>query len=968
MDEGLCGLLSVKAVPLLDKGCASLGVASEVWRSKSSGPPVYGKGLRAALVFARVPRGGGSVPPRARPPRAPQLSEVNRATGVAALISAAGPVASTSPASRPPLLPQAVEAQWQSIGVQQDSCRQLLPRAEESRPALPKAAYGEAWAKTLPLEGSCAESSRPSSPQLSLTSPSSRPPLPARPGIAEDTADEEEESGCEATADDDDDEFGGGHDAVCSSVYAGAEEVLMLSDDLQQEGDLDNGQEEAHDEESELADRDDVAAQSDASSEACDEEVEPEAASQDKPAGFEVSSTPKAVELAESMTLTKKKKKKKRKKKKRRTSSKAGVEEPVLSVKRPPVPRFPHPQYPPGPGEVDHDFLPIAATTVPMTEKSLATLNMKERVPKHLLLGRFARRPLASLLSEGLEEGAARAADGTPSESAGGEPDSSAAAESLGLLLATSETSWAQPARRARSVDGSGARASRKGGNAGDEAGHSLKGEDGSKVGRSRSVGLGGRHRQRNEARGNSDGANEEPLGLSIIGQTAKATKQKSSKNWLVAASIQQKKQAEESGDAALAALYFSFSSMKDEKGQKIGLKNREKVVRVLHELQTQVAIPLCRHFGLRYNFFSEHHCQAKKAGVTVKEPLVLKKQQEDGTVTEETRYLTTIRLRVRVHPTKGDPQSQFISRGTQLAVLLHELCHLKHMNHGKDFMLFLRDIFQWAVARGVIDPGSMTNEIPSPWPWENAIFQRGGQVSNEELLDLFAEHKAQQREKARAAGEESARKAAQEPVIEEHGLSRPAAAVTATEEGSDAPLSAPQDDPTKATAPSDGTSPMPPHDATEILSGTEASPPRPQAGDAEVAPRKRQRLKAMAGTSGSTLNLTEAYQRGSQQKCAEECECCADPDGATAMEYGEDGDIMEFDTSTEAISPMMPRRSRSLSRGRARSKTDLSGGRSLSSSVVKLPQINGVVSPYQPPPRVGSPVRGGGVPTLPPV
>jgi len=204
--------------------------------------------------------------------------------------------------------------------------------------------------------------------------------------------------------------------------------------------------------------------------------------------------------------------------------------------------------------------------------------------------------------------------------------------------------------------------------------------------------------------------------------------------------------------DSGLGALYFSFSSMRSAEGQKVPLKNRDKVVRTLHELNSKVALPICRHFGLRYNFFSEHHPQAKKAGVTCKEPLILRKEGPDGTEIQETRYLVTIRLRLRLHPTKGDPQTEFISRGTQIAVLLHELCHLKHMNHGKDFMLFLRDIFAYACKLGVFDPAAMTNEIPSPWPWENVIFKTAGEVSDEELLKIFAEHRAAQRKEASPA------------------------------------------------------------------------------------------------------------------------------------------------------------------------------------------------------------------------
>merc|ERR1712118_261393 len=156
-------------------------------------------------------------------------------------------------------------------------------------------------------------------------------------------------------------------------------------------------------------------------------------------------------------------------------------------------------------------------------------------------------------------------------------------------------------------------------------------------------------------------------------------------------------------------------------------------------DLDETVCKPLQKTFCMRCQFLAEHHCQAKKPGVTVRDPLLLRKKTGPGDddVVEELRYTSTIRLRVR----KKDSAHEMLERRTFLCVLLHEMAHLRHMNHGKKFMLVLRDLFARAAELGLISPetSQSRNEIPSPWAWENEIQSRAGDVSDEQLLRLFA-------------------------------------------------------------------------------------------------------------------------------------------------------------------------------------------------------------------------------------
>merc|ERR1712139_241316 len=80
--------------------------------------------------------------------------------------------------------------------------------------------------------------------------------------------------------------------------------------------------------------------------------------------------------------------------------------------------------------------------------------------------------------------------------------------------------------------------------------------------------------------------------------------------------------------------------------------------------------------------------------------------------------------------------------------------------NHGKKFMIVLRDLFQRAAELGLIssETSQSRNEIPSPWAWENEIQRRAGDVSDDQLLRLFAiQRKVDKAKKRKLQGDDIA-------------------------------------------------------------------------------------------------------------------------------------------------------------------------------------------------------------------
>ena len=175
---------------------------------------------------------------------------------------------------------------------------------------------------------------------------------------------------------------------------------------------------------------------------------------------------------------------------------------------------------------------------------------------------------------------------------------------------------------------------------------------------------------------------------------------------------------------------FASYSVYKNTNGEKVPLLHRDIIERTLVELDKELQ-PILKKFGLFYAALSENHPTRGKAAMTYRIPVKFYGPNA---------FAHHIKLRLRSSKHPNDPK-KFYNKSTLLAVMFHELAHIKHMHHGKKFMLFLRDIYRYATNFRIF-PKNEAHLLPSCHAWENLIFKKKGQVSNETLLELYASSK----------------------------------------------------------------------------------------------------------------------------------------------------------------------------------------------------------------------------------
>ncbi|CAG9315449.1 unnamed protein product [Blepharisma stoltei] len=176
---------------------------------------------------------------------------------------------------------------------------------------------------------------------------------------------------------------------------------------------------------------------------------------------------------------------------------------------------------------------------------------------------------------------------------------------------------------------------------------------------------------------------------------------------------------------------FDTFSEYTNKEGKQIPLLHRGIVVKTLYNLHRDVQ-PIVNKFNLHYAALSENHPTKGKAAFTNRIPLKF---------FGPNAHAHHILIRIR-HPSSPNDPKKFYNKSTLLAILFHELAHIRHMDHKQDFMLLIRDIYSYA-NRINLFPKDEEHQMPSCREWEKLIYNFKGRVSDEVLNDLYKSNDA---------------------------------------------------------------------------------------------------------------------------------------------------------------------------------------------------------------------------------
>ncbi|KAL4493017.1 hypothetical protein ABPG72_020796 [Tetrahymena utriculariae] len=181
--------------------------------------------------------------------------------------------------------------------------------------------------------------------------------------------------------------------------------------------------------------------------------------------------------------------------------------------------------------------------------------------------------------------------------------------------------------------------------------------------------------------------------------------------------------------------MFHTWETYKDSNLKDVSLLYRKNIAQQLAYLHESVK-PIAREFELYYSLFTEGHPSiighafTKKIKILISSPL--EKQKE---------YLTTYHVYIKLRdPNKPNDSKLFLNKTTSMAIMLHELAHLRCYDHSFNFALLLRDIYKSAIKLNLFPNQSEEHMIPSRRSWERVLFQRKGNMTDEELKVVYDE------------------------------------------------------------------------------------------------------------------------------------------------------------------------------------------------------------------------------------
>lgn len=164
--------------------------------------------------------------------------------------------------------------------------------------------------------------------------------------------------------------------------------------------------------------------------------------------------------------------------------------------------------------------------------------------------------------------------------------------------------------------------------------------------------------------------------------------------------------------------MFHTWETYKDENNKEIALLFRKKIESTLTQLHESVKpiaryarnhitfwtlnsliclldlLSLSRQFELYYSLFTEGHPSIVGHAFTKKIKILM-----SSPLDKEKDYLTTYHVYIKLRdPLRPNDPKLLLNRTTSMAITLHELAHLRCMDHSFAFALLLRDIFKAAM------------------------------------------------------------------------------------------------------------------------------------------------------------------------------------------------------------------------------------------------------------------------------